>query len=105
MQRVRVVADRQECEIGAGPFSQVVVRRSCEAAVGVLHDDHCVDAEHVTRHGQAPKNVIGHSSPGVSDDMGLTELQAERGEDIDTGIHARDDGEVADWDVGRRCWL
>ena len=44
----RVVVNREEAEVCAGPSSQFLVRDAREAALGVLHNDHGIDAEHVT---------------------------------------------------------
>jgi hypothetical protein len=61
----------------------------------VLHHDDGVDAEDVGRQRQAAQHVVGDPAAGVADHMGLAEVQPEGGEDVDAGVHAGDDGEVA----------
>ncbi len=96
----------EEAEVCTGPSSQFLVGHAREAAFGVLHDDHRVDAEHVTRKRQAPKDVVGHSTSGISDDVGLTQMSQGR-EHIDAWVHAGNDGESSAWawvgDVGTRA--
>jgi hypothetical protein len=95
-----VIIDWEEVEVGTSPSSELLVRRARVSAFGVLHDDHRVDAEHVTRERQAPKHIVGHSASGISDDVSLTQTQSERREHIDARVHARDDGESS-----ARAWV
>src|SRR6202012_1944178 len=90
----RVVVDRVEAEVGPGHPAQLLVALPGQAALGVLHDDHRVDPEDVGGQGQAPQDVVGHPAAGVADDVGLPQLQAADGEDVDAGVHAGDDGQV-----------
>src|SRR5205085_9344074 len=52
-------------------------------------------AEDVARQRQAAKDVGGDAPAGVPDDVGVAEVQAEDGEHVDAGVHAREDGEVS----------
>ena len=72
---------------------QFLVRHSGEAALGVLHHDDGVDAEHMDRQRQTAQHVVGHPTTGVADDVRLTEVQAKGREHVDASVHARDDGE------------
>ncbi len=69
---------------------ELLVGYSGQAAIGVLHDHDCLNAQHLAGQGQTPENVVGHSTSGVSDHMDLTEVQPEYGEDVNPRIHARD---------------
>ncbi len=93
-QRLGVVVDREEAEVGAGELLEVLVGHAGETAVGVLHDDDGVDPEHLTRQGQTAQDVFGHPTPGIADHVGFTEVEAEDGEHIDAGVHAGHDGQV-----------
>ena len=44
--------------------------------------------------GQAAQDVVGDPPAGVADDVGLAQVQAERGEHVDAGVHAGDHGQV-----------
>ena len=90
-----MVVDREEAEIGAGARAQLLVGDSGESALRVLHDDDGVDAEHVARERQAAQHVVGHPPACVADHVRLAELQTERREHVDAGVHARDHREVA----------
>ena len=66
-----------------------------QPALGVLHHHRRVHAEDAAREREAAQDVLGDPSAGVADHVGLAEVQAQHGEDVDAGVHARDDGEVA----------
>ena len=89
-----MVVDREEAELGTGQRPQLLVGDALEAALRVLHHDDGVDAEHVRAEGEAAQDVLGDAATGVADDVRLAEVEAERREDVDASVHARDDGEV-----------
>ena len=60
----------------------------------MLHDDDGVDAEDVAGERQAPEHVVGHPPARVAQHVCLAEVEPERGEHVDAGVHARHDGQV-----------
>lgn len=76
-------------------FAEIGVGDPGQTALGVLHDDHGVDAEDVARESKAAQHVVGDPAAGVSDDVGFAKMEPERGKNVDSGVHAGDDGEVA----------
>ena len=90
-----MVVDGKETEVGPGERTQLLVAHSGQAALGVLHHHRGVHPENAARKSQAPQHVVGHPAPGVADHVGLPEVQAQHGEDVDACVHAGDDGEPA----------
>ena len=43
---------------------------------------------------KAPQHIVGHPAAGVADHERFTEMQAEGGEHVDAGVHARDHREA-----------
>ena len=76
-------------ELGPEP----VVGHELHPAVGVVDQDDLVGAESPLRDRERADHVIGDHSAGVSKHVRLAPLQPERREDVEPGIHARDDRE------------
>lgn len=61
----------------------------------MLHDDDGVDTQHMAGKRQTPQDIVGDPPTGVSNHVGLAQVQTERGEHVDAGVHAGHDCEAA----------
>ena len=98
-----MVVDGEEVDgrrVGPPPLPdhrpELVVGRLGHAAVGVLDDRHRRGAEDLDRHDQRPQHVVGDPPAGVADDVGVAEVQAEQGVDVEAGVHTGHHGQAAD---------
>ena len=60
-----------------------------------MDDPELPGAEEVRGHDQRADGVVGGSSARVSEDVGVADLEPERSEQVEAGVHAREDDEVA----------
>ena len=66
-----------------------------QAAAGVVDEDDAAGAQRALADGQRADDVVGDHAARVADGVAVAELQAERGVQVEAGVHAGDDGDAA----------
>jgi hypothetical protein len=109
---VRVeIGKRLDCKSWSDPgrllklATKPVIGDGEHSAVGVLNEDDVLGPEAALRDGKRANHVITDDSAGVADDVGLTEIQTKRSEDVKARVHAGDNREMprrADVEVPNR---
>ena len=74
---------------------QQVVGEGEHAATRVMNKDDLVGVQQVVRDDETPDHIVGHDAPRVAQDVRVALLEPERGEHVETGVHARDDRQPA----------
>ena len=69
--------------------------RLIQAAAGVVDEHDAAGAERALADGQGADDVVGDHAAGVADGVAVAELQAERVVQVEPGVHAGDDGDLA----------
>ena len=97
------VGERLDCKRRGHPGrllqfgAEAVVGDQLQATIGVVDEQDLLRVEAPLRNRERADHVVGDDAAGVAQDVRLAVLEAERGEDVESRVHARDDREAQRW--------
>jgi hypothetical protein len=83
-------APRVHTELLLNRFVKLCFGFTCHSAIRVGHDQNSIDAEKIGGENKCAKNVIGHSSTSISQNLCIPGLHSDEGKWADARVHASD---------------